>query len=326
MGAVILPGLQLTNESESYIDAMHSVLTHKGWTAHSKAMLSGMTVTGFRFTVNRRLTAESSTVYNWIAENFLAADFIGVISSQNAGYSFDATFPLYQRQALAEIKASIDRGTGAIIWKDAFVVAAGYDDDNEVLVIADGEGGEYALLPFGDFGRNDSPYWYYQLLEDRIEMEESAIFQESFVQAVYKWESHDLMLPESEYACGRRAYDAIVEALRSGEYDSGGSRNGFRRYAAAKRDIGEYARMLVSFWPQFGAAAEHYTRVSGIFGHIAVLACDPDAGSGPYRPETERDLIEMFREAQREEERAIGAIQSVMRETIHNRFHDIGLR
>ncbi|MFC3768569.1 hypothetical protein [Paenibacillus sp. GCM10012303] len=326
MGAVIVPGVQLANESESYIDAMHAVLSHKGWMAHPKPMLSGMTVAGFRFTVNRRLTAESVTAYNWIAENFLAADFIGVSSSQNAGFTFDATFPLYQRQAVSDIKASIGRGTAAIIWKDQFVVAAGYDDCDEVLYIADGKSSEYVTVPYGQFGRNDSPYWYYQLLEDRIEIEESAIFQESFVQAVYKWESHDLMLPEAEYACGRRAYDAIVEALRSGDYDSGESRHVFRCYAAAKRDIGEYARRLELVWPEIGTAAAHYSRVSGLFRRIAERACAPDTGSGPYEPETVRELIGLFREAQYEEELATGEIRALLNETIHNRFHDIGLR
>ncbi|MBW7458820.1 hypothetical protein K0U00_32720, partial [Paenibacillus sepulcri] len=219
MGAVLLTGQRMILESESYIDAMHGILFPMGWIACSKSMLAGMSAAAFRFTVNRRLTPESVTAYNWMAEHFLAADFLGVTASQNAGFYFQPTFPLYQRQAVAAIKDSLDRGTGAVIWKDKFVIAAGYDDEREVLYISDGTAEDYEALPYGDFGCNRSPYWYVQTFETRIESDEMEIYLESLLQAIYKWESHDLMLPEKEYACGRSAYGAIIHALRGGHYD-----------------------------------------------------------------------------------------------------------
>jgi hypothetical protein len=312
---VLLANLHMKIESRSYIDAMHGILSHKGWVTPSKPMLSGMTVTGFRFTVHRRLTAESSTAYNWMAENFLAADFLGITSSQQAGYFFDATFPLYQKHAVSDIKESINRGMGAVFWKDRFVIAAGYDDDQEVIYYSDGSADEHQTLSYADFGINVSPYWYYQVFEDRIDLDEFAIYKESLMQAIYKWETHDPMLPETHYACGRSAYDAIINALQSGEYDWEGAREVFRCYAASKLDIRQYFEKLQRIWPQISTVADYYARLAQIFGQIVML-----------ETRNATDLIQLFMDAQQMEEKAIKSIKSFMRETIDNRFNDIALR
>jgi hypothetical protein len=224
MVAALLANLHMKIESKSYIDAMHGILAYNGWSTFSKPMLSGMTATGFRFSVNRRLTAESSTAYNWLAENFLAADFLGIMSSQHAGYYFDATFPLYQKHAVSVIKESIDRGMGAVFWKDRFVIAVGYDDKEQAIYYSDGLNDEHQTLSYASFGINASPYWYYQVFGHRIDLDESAIYKESLMQAIYKWETHDPMLPGSQYACGRSAYDTIIKALQTGDYDREGAR------------------------------------------------------------------------------------------------------
>ena len=146
------------------------------------------TVNGFRFTVDRELSADSWHAYNWVAEHFLAADFIGVTASSKAGFSFAPTFPLYQKHAVAMIKHALDDGIGAVFWKDDFVIAAGYDDEAAVLLYDDGTDPEGALkrLPYGEFGRNATPYWYYQTLEAQLAVDELEIYRESFMQAIYK--------------------------------------------------------------------------------------------------------------------------------------------
>ncbi|XEC93824.1 hypothetical protein AB6A23_21105 [Paenibacillus tarimensis] len=328
MGAVVLNDLRMCVDSRSYIDALHAILTHKRWISCSKPMLAGMTVTGFRFTVNRRLTAESATAYNWMAENFLAADFIGVTAGQASGFQFDPVFPLYQKHAISEIKASIDRGTGAVIWKDGFAVAVGYDDAAESLYYCDGAEEGPKAMNYTGFGVNLSPYWYFQIIEDRVEMDEAAVYKESLVQAVYKWESHDPMLPESDYACGREAYGAIIEALRSGHYDPEGAYEVFRCYAAAKRDVASYTEALQKKgWTQLGETAGCYREVAALFGKVLATI----EGNGDVVPlndpdRTAKNLVPLFIDARQAEEKAIQSVKTLLRETIDNRFHDIGLR
>lgn len=334
MPAVLLDGLRMTNETQSYIDAMHAILSHRGWVTCSKPKLMGKTVAGFRFTVHRSLQADSSTVYNWMAENFLAADFIGIAASQAAGYHFESTFPLYQKQAVEMIKKSIDNGIGAVIWKDKFVVVAGYDDDKQVLYYSDGEGDEQESyvglkrLAYHDFGRNETPYWYYQYFENKIELDEIEIYRESLIQAIYKWETHDPMLPEGEYACGRLAYDAIISAIQTSDYIAKDGAFVIGYYAGVKRDISLYIKELSQMWPEIVQAAEEYSRVAAILAEVACLLvkcrqenCDIALDSQPQVTL----LVALVQEAREREANAIETLRWWMRESLSNRFHEIGL-
>ncbi|PYI55762.1 hypothetical protein [Paenibacillus flagellatus] len=321
MGRVYLDGLRMTIQSKSYVDAMHAVLTHKGWTDRSKPMLAGMTAAAFRLSVNRRLTAESPTAYNWMAEHFLAGDFIGVASSQQAGFSFAPTFPLYARQSIESIRASIDRGTGAIFWKDDFVVAVGYRDDIGALLYSDGTEDEPLELPYEAFGINDSPYWYVQTFDDRMDADEWTIYKESLIQAAAKWEWHDPLLPERDYACGEAAYEAMARAFESGDFDRDGARQIVGRLAAARRDIADYTAELHRRWPACGAIATRYAEAADVLEEMNGLAARLPAGSG----EAAR-LASMAEEVRGIEASAVREIRSLLRETIGNRFHDIGLR
>ncbi|NBD24062.1 hypothetical protein [Paenibacillus glycinis] len=318
MGNTRLTGLRMTRESLSYIDAMHSILTHRGWFRQSKAMLAGMTVSGFRFTVDRELNADSWHAYNWVAEHFLAADFIGVTASSKAGFSFAPTFPLYQKHAVAMIKQSIDDGIGAVFWKDDFVIAAGYDDEEGALLYDDGSDpdGELHRLPYGDFGRNASPYWYYQTLEAQLAVDELEIYRESFMQAIYKWETHDPMLPEHAYACGKQAYAAFIACIDGGVYRRHEAASLITRYAAAKRDISAYADRLAMIWPACESIAACYAQVSNLFARLSI--CLP-AGD-------DLRAVRLLREAMALEDQAIASMKSLMRERIQNRFEDIALR
>lgn len=85
MASVRQNRLRPSGASGSYIEAMHSILAHAGWIDCSPSTPC------FRFTVNRRLTGESAAAYNWMAELFVAGDFIGVTTSQHAGFSFEAS-------------------------------------------------------------------------------------------------------------------------------------------------------------------------------------------------------------------------------------------
>ncbi|MBO7745634.1 hypothetical protein I8J29_15595 [Paenibacillus sp. MWE-103] len=318
MNHMELTGLRMTRDSLSYSDAMHAVVTHRGWFRDTKAMLAGMTVNGFRFSAARSLSADSWHAYNWVAEHFLAADFIGIAASSNAGFRFAPTFPLYREHAVAMIKRSLLRGTGAVFWKDDFVVAAGYDDRDGTLLYDDGSvaGGELKRLPYAEFGSNATPYWYCQILEARLEADELSIYKESFMQAIYKWETHDPLLPEDGYACGKRLYEVIVRRLEDGPYDADGLASLLRRYAAAKRDLDAYAARLALVWPECEPIAACYAVVAAAFVRLA-------AG---IRPGGEPDAIVLLREAAEAEEEAVTRMKAHMSERLRNRFNDIALR
>jgi len=317
--------VEMRNESNAYVDALHAILLHCGWIGCSKPMLAGMTASQFRFTVNRRLTGESATAYNWMADHFLAADFIGITASSQAGFAFNATFPLYQRAAVEDMKRSIDRNIAALMWHDGFVVVCGYDDERRTLDVLNGRGADPVQLPYERFGMNGTPYWYYQVLESRILLDEVEIYRESLMQAIFKWEKHDLLLPEEQYACGSAAYDACIAALSYGDYDRAGWQATARTYSAARRDISLYMAELVRHLPKLAEAANLYARLAELFEGLAAEAEGAAQEMRDERAAADRQAS-LLQEAQRIEQRAIDELKAYMNETVRNRAHDVGLR
>ncbi|WP_458124189.1 hypothetical protein [Paenibacillus sp. Z3-2] len=309
----------------AYTDAMHRILLHKQWTDFPRYMIAGMTASAFRLVVDRRLTAESISAYNWMAENFVAADFIGVSASQAAGFSFEPTFPLYQKQALLDIKASVDRGVGAILWHDQFVIVTGYDDVERVLFICESKGNEVIRLPYGSIGRNSTPYWYYQVLEACAPIDLWEVCKESLIQAVYKWETHDYMLPPQDYACGAAAYTAIVTALQSGTYDVEQAATVLRYYAESRLDIASYVAGLKHLSIQMDQVIDEYELLANLCTTIVEVVGDSISWDS-REPECVQSVIEHIRKAGATEQRAIDAIKHAFPETIGNRFDDVGLR
>ncbi|MFD3268566.1 hypothetical protein ACE3MS_00215 [Paenibacillus dendritiformis] len=315
MASIRLNRLRPSGASGSYIEAMHAILAHAGWIDCSPSTLAGMTASCFRFTVNRRLTGESATAYNWMAEHFVAGDFIGVTTSQHAGFSFQATFPLYQKEAVSLLASSIDKGRGGVFWKDRFVIATGYDDARRLLYYADGSGREESVMSYDEFGRNESPYWYVQIFESQVAADPIGVYKESLLQAVFKWETHDPMLPEPEYACGRRAYDAIMIALQSGDYSPPEAWSVLCAYAGYKRDIAQYMVHLQSVLPDMDTIVAHYWQVCRIWDEVISTGRDSLGKQ-----------MSLLAEAKLAEENGIQAIRALMKETIENRFDDTGLR
>ena len=313
------------NGTGSYVDALYRILLHQKWTYLPRYMIAGMTASLFRFVVDRRLTKESISAYNWMAENFVAADFIGVTASQAAGFSFEPTFPLYQKQALHDIKASIDRGTGAVLWHDQFVVVVGYDDDEEVLFFCTGDGHEVIRLPYTLLGQNNSPYWYYQVLEAHQSIDMWEVCKESLIQAVYIWETHDYMLPAQDYACGSAAYTAIRDVLQSGNYESDQAASVLRYYAYTREDIALYVKALEHLSPYMDQVIKRYTILANIYASI-VEVLDNSAAWNAREPESVQRVSELIRSAGDTEQAAIDAIKQAFPETINNRSSDIGLR
>lgn len=309
----------------SYTDAMYRILLHTQWMDFPRHMIAGMTASAFRLVVDRRLTAESISAYNWMAENFVAADFLGVTTGQHGGFSFEPTFPLYQKQAVLDIKASIDRGIGAILWHDQFVIVTGYDDVGRVLFICESKGNEVIRLPYDSLGRNSTPYWYYQVLEACAPIDQWEVCKESLIQAVYKWETHDYMLPSQDYACGAAAYAAIAVVLQTETYDAEQAAAVLRYYAKSRLDIASYVAGLKHLSIQMDQVIYEYELLANLYTMIVEVIDDSIAWDS-REPDCVQNVIKLIRKAGAAEQRAIDAIKRAFPETIGNRFDDIGLR
>lgn len=232
---------------------------------------------------------------------------------------------LYQKQALLDIKASIDRGVGAILWHDQFVIVTGYDDAERVLFICESKGDEIIRLPYDSFGRNSTPYWYYQVLEACAPIDLWEVCKESLIQAVYKWETHDYMLPPQDYACGAAAYTVMAAALQSGTYDAEQTATVLRYYAKSRLDIASYVAGLEHLSTQMDQVINEYELLANLYTMI-IEEIDNSISWDSREPECVQRVIELIRKAGATEQRAIDAINRAFPETIGNRFKDVGLR
>ncbi|MBY0014398.1 hypothetical protein [Paenibacillus typhae] len=324
MNAIMLPSVQFRAESLSFTDALYGVLAAKGWFSLPKPMLAGMTGACFRFSVHRQLHADSATAYNWMAEHLVACDLIGVTASQWGGYNFTPTFPLYQRQAVRDIKSSIDRGNAAVLWKDRFVIVNGYHEAKQLFYYLDGRSAAVQELSFAELGLNQTPYCYYQVYEHLLETDVLQVIKESYMQAVFRAETPDIMLPGTDYACGLSAYDAILNALQSGNYDAAGAYETISVYAAAKRDAAQYTRFAAGYWAASQEVAGQYAELAILYEKMlasAEMNSTPGALSKPGS-----SFIDFFHAARAAETAAIRSIRTLLHEPIANRFHDVGLR
>lgn len=310
----------------TYSAALHRLLVHRRWTSFPRYMIAGMTASAFRLVTDRRMSVESVTAYNWMAEHFVAADLIGITASQSAGFTFEPTFPLYRAQALLDIKASIDRGAGAILWHNPFVIVTGYDDEEQVLWICDSDRNEYRRLPYGAFGENGTPYWYYQVLESQESVDMWEVCKESLIQAIFKWEVHDPMLPPEDYFCGSAAYVAMVEALETGNYAPEEAAQTLRYYAGSRQDMARYVAELGHLSERMSHVIQEYERLVNVHSEIEKAIEDTTAAWQDKNKSLVRKVSVLLQRAAETEQKAVDAIREAFAETISNRFGDIGLR
>lgn len=277
-----------------------------------------MTAAASRFIIHHRLATDSLSAYNWMASHFQESDFIGIASSQEAGFTFTPTFPLYRQHAIREITRSIDRGVAAILWQDRFVAVTGYDSKQQILLIADVEGAPPLPLPYQAFGGTCSPYWYFQVFEARIELDLLEVYRESLMQALFHWETHDPLLPPAEYKCGSAAYGAMLTALHTRNYDQDGLPHILRAYATSKQDMHHYLSSLVYIWPSLADAAANYGRA----GRAWQAASDLCRSLQPDHTQ----LMVQLATAQEAEEQAMAGIRAFMQETVELRGANIAYR
>jgi hypothetical protein len=129
----------------------------------------------------------------------------------------------------------------------------------------------------------------------------------------------------------------LLAAFRSGDYCADGAAAIIDVYAAHKRDIERYLAAVQAEWPDAGPVHDRYACVSAAFSRLNryMMAARnerpvpkrtqlPASCAAPH--EGDSPIIEAILEAMECEEAAIGAIKSLLRETMYNRSRDIALR
>ncbi|MGV3465357.1 MAG: hypothetical protein ACO1OT_08705 [Heyndrickxia sp.] len=310
----VLEGICYTQESGTIIDPMYAVVDYLKLCPGTKDLFAGMSCLAFRFSVDRTLSFTSTSLYNW-NENWLATDFLGIYSEMYSSFTDDATFPLYQKKMIERIVASIYEDIPVIVWQDGFQLAIGYHQESEELLLLNGD--KTNTLKFSNFGVSSLPVWYAHFFtRDRIEMDSKEMYMESLFQAVYKFQTHDMSLPRDTYACGRRVYDFIMEALCEGTYCKNSCQRTLRTHANLKFYMIRYFRTILRKMPELRVLEKKINSFCALYQEIEAFIFKRDIPK----------LVDLYKDAKQIEDSIYVTIQKVYQEEFANRFGTIGLR
>jgi len=228
--SVLLDNLVMERESKSYTDSLYAVLTAAGLFNGPKYMLSGLSGMAFKFTVHERLLPMSVTAYGqWGDEHQPAVTNLGLYAEWDAGRTRHPTYRYYQKEAIAGVKSSLDRGIGSIYWLPEFGVIHGYDDGDGVFFVQDGHSAESRVVLYDNFGLNFTGFWYVQIFDEKVDVPIRDMILESLRMAIDDWETPHKTLPKRDIASGRLAYRYLIRGLENADYDEDGAVYQYRR-------------------------------------------------------------------------------------------------
>lgn len=324
----LIENIQIKRESRSFIDCLHSVLTAAGLFNGPKYMLSGMTAVAFKFIVNKHLLPGGFEMYSRPLEHWYGVDTLGIYSETYGGFKSNPTFPLYQRHAIDKIRESIDRNVGAIVWAPDFLdyaVVHGYDDSDRVFFYRDRYNSDDQVMLYDNFGMVKIACWNYHLIwKEKVERDIRDIYDESLLNAVFDWETAYKMERETnrEFGSGRKAYDYLIDAFRSNDFNDYGACYDINANIISKNEIYMYMKKVAEEIPQLEGALSKYRELDGIYKNISEYIPDAETNSMIDRAAL-NELVNLFMIAKEVEEAAMGEIKVYHREALRNMFFDL---
>jgi len=304
----------------SYAGATYGVLKALGYWDEPIHHFIGKTGIGFHFVIQDRVGASGPTVYDWGSRHYEWLDRVGVANRQfNLYYQRDLnTFSLAQKSAVTEIKRSLEKGVGVVVWAPTkileFGIITGFDDEDGVFFVKDCASSDPDPLKYDNLGLSDVPYLYYQLVEGRVDVSEPKMIMEAVRRGVAEWNQETAYYPF--YNTGRKAYLSLIKALESEAYDSFGLSYCLSVYACLKSALFRFLSSLPPSMKNGGGlseAGEHYRGVMACFEKARDL--HPFTGSQmvaqPLSKATLRAVLQLMREAFSAEEEAMRVLKSL---------------
>jgi len=297
-----------------YIAAAAGALRAAGMWSDETWMLLGLTGLGFHLVVDPGTCPSSPTAYDWTAAHTDAMQRIGV--SSRCVECFEASgYEAARDEAVAMIKASLDRGAPAVIRTfdyAEFAIVTGYDDADGVFFVVDITGDADPIL-FANLGRpHGSPFLFAQVfdVQEPFDLHEAAVASLRYAVACWRGDGFPAS-PIYHYRLGAEGYRALIDAVESATTDPLGLRYILRILADARAGIARYSARLAEL-DVVPALADLYAGVAAATGRAAeLLPAEPpferplDAGVAP-------EAAAALREASEVEERAVHEIERVL--------------
>jgi hypothetical protein len=220
MSKKVLDGVAMGRARASWAAAAEGVLRGAGLFEDENWKLMGTTGMAFHMLAHATCCPSSVTAYDWIYSHTAMLDRIGVWGDIRHA-ARPNTFAQVQAEAIAQAKASIDRGFGVIVWAPTapleFGILRGYDDADGVFLVADATPHPDPLL-YANLGKKKIPWLLCQFVHGRAPVDPVATYLESLRFGVAEWKrelqegASDLATTRG-YASGANAYGFIVDSL-----------------------------------------------------------------------------------------------------------------
>ena len=260
MARTRIEDIQVTLCAHSYSASAHAAAVAAGMYAGDFGRFMGETGLAFFFAMSDHgAQVVAPTAFDWHADPFAALDRIGIRSSFTPKCASTAnSFRSAQRDAVARIRACLDRGAPVVVWSPTpipeFGLIHGYDDDDGVFFVrvVAGHPRPDPLL-YENLGKGLVPFLYAQFLEERTGIDPELAWRTSLECAGREWQSP--RVGEEGIARGKAAYESLLRC--------------FAPDAALQAQGMCYA--LLVFSELKGYAADHVARAAREAGEIGSL-------------------------------------------------------
>lgn len=310
----------------TYVGAAHGVLQAAGLCELDITQMMGMTGMAFHLIVHERCEPASVTVYDWLSEHLMAFDRIGVLSEIHLAEPGTPTYDAARRRAVENIRASIDRGIGVVLWgvdTGEFGVVYGYDDGDGVFLVngvhALGSGHSDPIL-YENVGRSfpHAPFLHYQMALERVPFDPGFSYRRSLEFYVHQMEKEFHMAPG--FKSGLMAYENWSHGLDSGAYHPFGLRYLTAVYHEAKIHAARYLAFLAESWrgfPSLPEIAAGFDQVAGVYQRMMAVLEQDCHGAGahlgkPVSRQQAEALIPLVKQARGLEERSLQLVKRAL--------------
>lgn len=206
-----------------------------------------------------------------------------------------------------------------------FGVAYGYDDDDQVLLVsgvarAGSETGESDPVLYDNVGLTfaGAPILFCQTPIEAVPFDLEWTSRQSLAFYVEQMEKTSHIAPA--YHSGLLAYDAWIQAMKTGKFNPFGLRYIAAVYADAKAHAAEYIESLSKDWntsramqDAAGAARQLAHVFSEMLDALEQLPCGPEALGHPVSPAQAAELVPLLEKARALEQRQLDRVKEIIR-------------
>jgi hypothetical protein len=246
MSKKLLDNVSMGRTWTSYIGSVEGALKKGNLWNGETYRLMGMTGMAFHFIIHKAACPSSVTVYDWSDDHFSMMDRIGIFSRCTSSMKNFNTYEHIKKNAISEIRQSIDNGIPVVIWAPTsileFGIIKGYDDDERIFHVMDCMNENPDPLLYENLGKSGVSILFIQRFISKVDVDKETIYRSSLAYGVEQWNKPVDM--NSDYASGKKAYINLINTLEKGDYDGFGLSYIFAVYADSKNHICRYLKEI----------------------------------------------------------------------------------